>query len=333
MPVFVLPFVVLAAAAAVNAPTVIVDVDINDEVYGRPQPMTEADVEALVGRLHESGCEALLIRMGYLGLLPYRTSLSYPMQIQVAMGQNGQFTAQWYGEAMVSDMYGQQMFYKITEIFVGQMQGVVAPARLVQCLQHLGPDGGMAFAVHLEVARVDLPLLVGVDRSRDPLLANTRQFARGYPANNALLWGARGMGKSSLVKAGVLPRLEVCSDDFSRPAPARATEVATTNKSYCVLPPMRPTDRPVRALAALLAAELAADFRSLQDFGSLDGGDDALAQIVAGWAAAQPGQRLVPEGRVEQVESRQGGGQSQGKRRRPSAVAVEGGPEDEREWC
>ncbi|HNY80383.1 MAG: hypothetical protein RBS72_20755 [Sedimentisphaerales bacterium] len=50
-------------------------------------------------------------------------SLSYPMQIQVAMGQNGQFTAQWYGEAMVSDMYGQQMFYKITEIFVGQMQG------------------------------------------------------------------------------------------------------------------------------------------------------------------------------------------------------------------
>ncbi len=80
MPVFVLPFVVLAAAAAVNAPTVIVDVDINDEVYGRPQPMTEADVEALVGRLHESGCEALLIRMGYLGLLPYRTELSYPMQ-------------------------------------------------------------------------------------------------------------------------------------------------------------------------------------------------------------------------------------------------------------
>ena len=52
-----------------------------------------------------------------------------------------------------------------------------------------------------EVARVDLSLLVGVDRARDTLLANTRQFARGLPANNALLWGARGMGKSSLVKA------------------------------------------------------------------------------------------------------------------------------------
>ncbi|MEX0370663.1 MAG: ATP-binding protein [Tateyamaria sp.] len=52
-----------------------------------------------------------------------------------------------------------------------------------------------------QVARVPLDLLLGVDRSRDTLLANTRQFAQGLPANNALLWGARGMGKSSLVKA------------------------------------------------------------------------------------------------------------------------------------
>ena len=51
------------------------------------------------------------------------------------------------------------------------------------------------------VARVDIGLLVGVDRARDVLLANTRQFAQGFPANNVLLWGARGMGKSSLVKA------------------------------------------------------------------------------------------------------------------------------------
>ena len=51
------------------------------------------------------------------------------------------------------------------------------------------------------VARVDIGLLVGVDRARDVLLANTRQFAHGFPANNVLLWGARGMGKSSLVKA------------------------------------------------------------------------------------------------------------------------------------
>ena len=51
------------------------------------------------------------------------------------------------------------------------------------------------------VARVDIGLLIGIDRSRDTLLKNTRHFAKGLPANNALLWGARGMGKSSLVKA------------------------------------------------------------------------------------------------------------------------------------
>lgn len=51
------------------------------------------------------------------------------------------------------------------------------------------------------VARVPLDQLVGIDRARDTLLANTLQFARGHAANNALLWGARGMGKSSLVKA------------------------------------------------------------------------------------------------------------------------------------
>ena len=51
------------------------------------------------------------------------------------------------------------------------------------------------------VSRVPIKLLVGIDRSRDTLMANTRQFARGFPANNVLLWGARGMGKSSLVKA------------------------------------------------------------------------------------------------------------------------------------
>ncbi len=63
---------------------------------------------------------------------------------------------------------------------------------------HTAPDrlGPVA-----RVNRVPIGLLVGVDRARDTLLENTRQFARGHPANNVLLWGARGMGKSSLVKA------------------------------------------------------------------------------------------------------------------------------------
>ncbi|GJD39684.1 hypothetical protein OICFNHDK_2147 [Methylobacterium bullatum] len=52
-----------------------------------------------------------------------------------------------------------------------------------------------------KVNRVEIDLLTGIDRARDILVDNTTRFAKGLPANNALLWGARGMGKSSLVKA------------------------------------------------------------------------------------------------------------------------------------
>lgn len=90
--------------------------------------------------------------------------------------------------------------------------------RIADALERMSPPpqsapdfaAASAFVWHVEpdrlepvtsVSRVDLKLLLGVDRSRDTLLANTQQFAAGLPANNALLWGARGMGKSSLVKA------------------------------------------------------------------------------------------------------------------------------------
>ena len=61
------------------------------------------------------------------------------------------------------------------------------------------PDGHLAPVPH--VNRVGMSLLQGIDRVRDMLVENTERFAKGLPANNALLWGARGMGKSSLVKA------------------------------------------------------------------------------------------------------------------------------------
>ena len=59
----------------------------------------------------------------------------------------------------------------------------------------------MRLAAVARVNRVEMGLLEGIDLARDLLLGNTERFARGLPANNALLWGARGMGKSSLVKA------------------------------------------------------------------------------------------------------------------------------------
>ena len=74
------------------------------------------------------------------------------------------------------------------------------------------------------INRVDIGLLKGIDLTRDILLENTRRFARGLPANNALLWGARGMGKSSLVKAahrhiateakGLLKLVEIHREDI-----------------------------------------------------------------------------------------------------------------------
>jgi predicted AAA+ superfamily ATPase len=74
------------------------------------------------------------------------------------------------------------------------------------------------------VSRVAIGLLRGVDRQKQILLENTQRFARGFPANNAMLWGARGMGKSSLVKAahaaaneeapGALALIEIHREDI-----------------------------------------------------------------------------------------------------------------------
>ncbi|TMJ77699.1 MAG: ATP-binding protein, partial [Alphaproteobacteria bacterium] len=90
--------------------------------------------------------------------------------------------------------------------------------RIADALERLAPaatavndlDGADAFIWHAErewlepipvVNRVALGLLRGIDRVRDILLDNTKRFAAGLPANNVLLWGARGTGKSALVKA------------------------------------------------------------------------------------------------------------------------------------
>ncbi|MBL8704217.1 MAG: ATP-binding protein [Rhodospirillales bacterium] len=114
-------------------------------------------------------------------------------------------------------------------------------ARIADALDRLAPPArpaariadADAFVWHAEtgsldpvrtVNRVDVMLLRGIDRQRDILLDNTRRFAQGLPANNALLWGARGMGKSSLVKAihatvnketkGALALIEIHREDI-----------------------------------------------------------------------------------------------------------------------
>ncbi|WP_319414317.1 ATP-binding protein [uncultured Cohaesibacter sp.] len=96
------------------------------------------------------------------------------------------------------------------------------------------------------VNRVDLSLLKAVDRNRDMILENTKRFAAGLPANNALLWGARGMGKSSLVKAchaavnkgmegnqGTLKLIEIAREDIdSLPL---LMNILRAHKERCIL--------------------------------------------------------------------------------------------------
>ena len=114
--------------------------------------------------------------------------------------------------------------------------------RIAEALERLSPatpdpaslDGADAFIWHgntrrlaavERVASVDAALLRGIDRQAAQLFGNTRRFAHGHPANNVMLWGARGMGKSSLVKAahaaanaerrGALALIEIARDELA----------------------------------------------------------------------------------------------------------------------
>jgi len=93
------------------------------------------------------------------------------------------------------------------------------------------------------VNRVDIDLLRGIDRVRDILVANTERFTAGLPANNVLLWGARGTGKSALVKAahaainskqpGALALIEIHREDI--PSLPRLLTLARSTERRCLL--------------------------------------------------------------------------------------------------
>ena len=155
-------------------------------------------------------------------------------------------------------------------------------ARVADALERIAPpapvdvdiDAADAFIWHAEgdhlepvaaVNRIDIELLKAIDRNRDILLENTRRFARSLPANNALLWGARGMGKSSLVKAvhalvateqpGILKLVEIHREDI--PSLPRLLKVlrAASNRAcllFCDDLSFDGTDTSYKSLKALL---------------------------------------------------------------------------------
>ena len=105
---------------------------------------------------------------------------------------------------------------------------------------HCNPD---SLQPVYEVNRLDLDLLRGIQLQREILLSNTQRFAQGLPANNALLWGARGTGKSSLVKAihaevnetekHKLALVEIHREDI--PTLPRLLAVLGASKRRCIL--------------------------------------------------------------------------------------------------
>lgn len=191
-------------------------------------------------------------------------------------------------------------------------------ARIADALERLAPppaaelslDGADAFVWHPDragaggvlvpvpvVARVELALLQGIDRARDLLLENTRRFAAGLPANNAMLWGARGMGKSSLVKAahaavnaaapGALVLVEIAREDmFTLPA---------------LLARLRHTTRRCLVFCDDLSFERQdADYKALKSV--LDGGIEGRPANVLFYATSNR-RHLMPRDMVENEQA------------------------------
>ena len=147
------------------------------------------------------------------------------------------------------------------------------------------------------ISRVPIGLLVGVDRARDQILENTLRFARGLPANNALLWGARGMGKSSLVKAA---HAEAC-----KAAEGRFLLVEIQREDLPSLPRLLHLLRDADARFLLFCDDLSFDigdsgYKSLKAV--LDGGVEGRPENVLFYATSNR-RHLMPRDMIENERS------------------------------
>jgi predicted AAA+ superfamily ATPase len=187
-------------------------------------------------------------------------------------------------------------------------------ARIAEALERLAPPPvaavdlaqADAFVWHpspahlapvLKVSRVEIDLLKGVDRQKTILVENTLRFARGFQANNAMLWGARGMGKSSLVKAthavanqqvpGCLALIEIHREDIR------------------TLPDLRNLLRPETRRCLILCDDLSfekedADYKALKSV--LDGGIEGRPDNVLFYATSNR-RHLMPRDMIDNERS------------------------------
>ncbi|PIP98111.1 MAG: AAA family ATPase [Rhodobacterales bacterium CG18_big_fil_WC_8_21_14_2_50_71_9] len=147
------------------------------------------------------------------------------------------------------------------------------------------------------ICRVEMALLVGIDGARDQLLQNTRRFAQGLPANNALLWGARGMGKSSLVKAA--------HAEAAQAAAARLILVEIQREDLPSIPRLLRILRAAPARFLLFCDDLSFDagdshYKSLKAV--LDGGVEGRPENVLFYATSNR-RHLMPRDMIENERS------------------------------
>lgn len=189
-------------------------------------------------------------------------------------------------------------------------------ARLARAVESLAPtprtqidfDAAQCFvwnaeAHHLSPVakpnRIGIDLIKGVDHVRDILVDNTRRFARGLPANNVLLWGARGMGKSSLVKSAHASL--AIEADLS--APLKLIEIHREDINS--LPELMALLRPTQARFILFCDDLSFDhgdtaYKSLK--AALDGGIEGRPENVLLYATSNR-RHLLPRDMIENERS------------------------------
>ncbi len=148
-----------------------------------------------------------------------------------------------------------------------------------------------------EIARIPLALLKGIERQKDILAANTRQFAAGRPANNAMLWGARGSGKSSLVKA--------IHAEINATRPGALALIEIHREDIATLPRLLDAIRPQPRRCLVFCDDLSferedADYKALKSV--LDGGIEGRPANVLFYATSNR-RHLMPRDMIENERS------------------------------
>jgi predicted AAA+ superfamily ATPase len=158
------------------------------------------------------------------------------------------------------------------------------------------PERGVLAPVR-RIARVDVSLLRGIDAQKQILLENTRRFAAGLPANNAMLWGARGMGKSSLVKAA--------HAEVNRETPGALALIEIHREDIRTLPELLNVLRETPRRCVILCDDLSfesedADYKALKSV--LDGGIEGRPENVLFYATSNR-RHLMPRDMIDNERS------------------------------